>query len=73
MKVVPYVKPPILIKDRGTTKNLRRGRGFSLCELEKAGLNVEKSRSMGIPVDTRRRSCHEWNIRILQELLAKSR
>ncbi|MEM0065718.1 MAG: ribosomal protein L13e [Sulfolobales archaeon] len=73
MKVVPYVKPPILVKNRGVSRNLRHGRGFSLCELEKAGLDVEKARSMGVPVDTRRKSCHEWNIRILQELLAKSR
>lgn len=72
MKVRPYVKPPNMIKDRGVTKNLRYGRGFSRCEIGKAGLSIEKAKSMGIPIDARRRSCHEQNIKILQELLAKS-
>jgi len=72
VKVEPYVKPPILLKNRGISKNLRYGRGFSVSEIKKAGLNIEKAKSMGIPIDVRRRSCHEWNIRILQELLVKS-
>lgn len=71
MEMKPYVKPPSLVRDRGVTKNLRYGRGFSICEIEKAGLSVEKAKSMGIYIDARRRSCHEWNVRILQELLTK--
>ncbi len=71
MGVEPYVRPPRLVKERGIVKNLRRGRGFSKCEVEKAGLAVESARSMGIPVDARRRSCHEWNVKALLELLAR--
>ncbi|MCS7098725.1 MAG: ribosomal protein L13e [Sulfolobales archaeon] len=71
MKARPYVKPPALIKDRGLVKNLRVGRGFSICELEKAGLDPETAKSLKIYVDTRRKTCYEWNVKILQELLSK--
>ncbi len=63
------VKKPRLITDRGLEPGLRRGRGFSRQELAEAGLSVEKARRLGIPVDLRRRSKHEWNIKILQEYL----
>lgn len=33
---------------------LRAGRGFSIAEIEKAGLNISKARKIGIAVDTRR-------------------
>lgn len=69
MRARPYVRPPRMVKERGTVKNLRHGRGFSECEVEKAGLTVEKAVSLGIPIDSRRRSCHEWNVRILTEIL----
>lgn len=71
MSVKPYVKPPRLIKERGLSKKLRQGRGFSICEIEKSGLDLEKARGLSIPIDVRRRSCHEWNIKILKELLSK--
>lgn len=70
MEARPYVKPPSPIRDRGVAKNLRQGRGFSICEIEKAGLGIEKAKSMGVRIDARRRSCHEWNVKILRELLA---
>mgnify|MGYP001626151960 CR=1 FL=1 len=67
----PYVKPPRHISDRGVAGRLRLGRGFSECELSKAGISVEKARRIGLPLDLRRRSCHEWNIKILKEHLSK--
>lgn len=65
----PYVKPPRLIKERGLTKNLRPGRGFSLCELSKAGLTLDDAKRLKILVDPRRRSCHEWNVKLLESFL----
>ena len=65
----PYVKPPRLIKERGLAKNLRPGRGFSLCELSKAGLTISEARKLKIPVDLRRRSCHEWNVKLLENFM----
>ena len=65
----PLVKKPRLIKDRGISVGLREGRGFSLSELKAVGLTAEEAKRLSIPIDKRRRSTHEWNIRILQEYL----
>ena len=71
MRVQPYVRPPRLVAERGTSKGLRQGRGFSIREIEEAGLDLEKAKRIRIPIDVRRRSCHEWNVRVLKELLAR--
>ncbi len=63
------VKKPRLIKDRGISVGLREGRGFSLSELKAVGLTAKEAKRLSIPIDKRRRSTHEWNIRILQEYL----
>ena len=49
---------------------MREGRGFSLGELKAVGLSIEEAKKLGVPIDRRRRSTHEWNIKILQEYLA---
>ncbi len=69
----PLVKRPRLIRDRGKELGLRVGRGFSKAELAEVGLTPNEAMKLGIPVDLRRRSKHEWNIRILQEYLNKVR
>lgn len=69
----PYVKPPRLIRERGLSRNLRRGKGFSPCELSKAGLSLGDARRLKIPVDPRRRSCHEWNVKLLVSFLESSK
>lgn len=47
----------------------RAGRGFSLNELKEAGLTMDLARKLGIPVDKRRRSCRDENVKALKEFL----
>ena len=61
-KIRPVVKSP-------TYKKFREGRGFSLAELNKVGLNFKKAIKLGIPIDKRRKSCHEENVHTLKKLL----
>lgn len=72
-KVRALVKKPRLIKYRGLEPGLRDGRGFSLGELKAVGIDIKAARKLGIPVDTRRRSMHEWNIKRLREYLSYSK
>ena len=44
--------------------------GYSLLELERAGLTVENGRALGIPIDTERTSGVGANVLRLRELMA---
>lgn len=48
------------------------GRGFSPSELEKAGLNKQQAKQMGIPVDVKRKSAHDENIATLKAQAQKA-
>ncbi len=48
----------------------RLGKGFSLGELEEVKLSLKQALKLGIPVDSRRRTVHENNIKSLNEFLA---
>jgi ribosomal protein L13E len=45
----------------------REGRGFSKKELGNAGLGFAKALKLGVPVDRKRRTWHEENVRTLRE------
>ncbi|MEM0357370.1 MAG: ribosomal protein L13e [Candidatus Bathyarchaeia archaeon] len=57
---------PLVFKKGGKQ---RLGKGFSLNELKKAGLNSKKALKLGISIDVRRRTMHEENVEKLKRLL----
>ena len=50
----------------------RLGKGFSLGELKEVKLSLKQALKLGIPVDSRRRTVHEDNVKSLKEFLATS-
>jgi large subunit ribosomal protein L13e len=52
---------------------VREGRGFSLAEIQAAGLNAGEAQILGIPVDLRRKSSHEENIEILKDFAKQAK
>jgi len=69
----PLVKKPLLRIHGGIDQGLRVGKGFSKGELEAVGLDFTRARKLGLKIDKRRRSVHEWNIQRLREYLDKLR
>ena len=67
------VKKPHLVKQGPVDPGVREGRGFSLGELKEAGLTPEKARKLGLYVDKRRKTVHEWNVKALREFIEKLR
>ena len=51
---------------RGRKKRL--GRGFSIGELQSAGISLSEAKKLGIYVDKRRRSVHQENVEYLKKL-----
>ncbi len=70
-KPKPIVLRPILRKHGGLDQGTREGRGFSKGELGAVGLDYKIALKLGLRIDKRRRSVHEWNIQILREYLEK--
>jgi hypothetical protein len=52
---------------------LRDGKGFSAEELETVELTMGKAKSLGIPVDTKRKSGYEENVEALKEFLEETK
>ena len=57
-----------VVKKLGRT---RRGRGFSREELRAAGLDFHQALKLRLPVDTRRKTKHDENVKTLKQLLRK--
>jgi ribosomal protein L13E len=64
-----HIKPHV-IKPGG---NARRGKGFSPEELKKAGLNKAEAKRLKIPVDDRRKTAHEQNVKIIKAYAEKEK
>ncbi len=58
---------PVVIAPRLSRR--REGRGFSVGELIRAGLTLQQARKLGIRIDKRRRSTHEWNVEALKQFV----
>jgi len=58
-----------------TKQNGRKslGRGFSPTELEKAGLNKQDAKKIGIPLDIKRKSFHDENVVCLKAHAEKAK
>jgi large subunit ribosomal protein L13e len=61
-----HIKPKV-IKPGGNT---RSGKGFSQEELKKAGLNMTEAKKLGVPVDKRRKTAHDKNVKTLKTYTA---
>ncbi|MEM3725872.1 MAG: ribosomal protein L13e [Candidatus Bathyarchaeia archaeon] len=59
------VEPKVL----KTGEKQRFGRGFSREELKKVGLTQKEARRLGIPVDVRRKTVHDENVKAVKALL----
>jgi ribosomal protein L13E len=49
------------------------GKGFSPTELEKAGVNKQQAKQIGLPVDVKRKSAHDENITAIKECAEKAK
>ncbi len=49
------------------------GKGFSPTELEKAGVNKQQAKQIGLPVDIKRKSAHDQNITTIKECAEKAK
>ena len=47
----------------------RCGKGFSREELKRAGLSLKEALKFGIPVDSRRKTAHEENVKTVKTFL----
>lgn len=61
-------RPEIHAPQTGET---RRGRGFSLQELKKAGIGLADARWMAIPIDNRRKTQYTENVKLLQDFVKR--
>ena len=64
-----HIKPEILTP----SGKQRSGKGFSLEELKKAGLNKAEAKRLEIPVDKRRKTSHNQNVKAVKAYAEKAK
>ncbi len=64
-----HIKPNILKPDG----QQRSGRGFSPEELKKAGIDPAEAKRLKIPVDKRRKTAHDQNVKIIKAYAKKAK
>jgi ribosomal protein L13E len=62
------VKPEVVKPD-----GKRNGRGFSLEELKKAGVNPAEAKRLKLPVDKRRKTAHDKNVKAIKAYAEKKK
>ncbi len=65
------INPPVAMVKSPRDGKMKQGRGFSISEIKAVNLTINEARLLGIPVDVRRKSTWEWNIKALQEYVSK--
>jgi ribosomal protein L13E len=61
-----HIKPQVLRPDG----KQRVGRGFSREELTKAGVNLQEARRIQLPIDFRRHTAHDMNVKAVKTYAA---
>lgn len=51
---------------------IREGKGFSLKEIEKAGLTIKDVKGL-VRIDKRRKTCYDFNVELLRGLIKKKK
>ena len=61
----------VVITNHNKKQNI--GKGFSTTELQKAGVNKQQAKQIGLPVDVKRKSAHDQNIATIKECAEKAK
>jgi ribosomal protein L13E len=69
MVVMHHIK--VVINKHNKKQSL--GKGFSPTELEKAGVNRQQAKQIGLPVDVKRKTAHDQNVAAIKEHAEKAK
>ncbi len=69
MTMMPRLVSPMVNKP----ETVREGRGFSVSEVQAAGLTPSEARILGVPVDPRRKSSLEENVDTLKTYVTQAK
>jgi ribosomal protein L13E len=61
----------VVVTKHNKTQNI--GKGFSTTELEKAGVNKQQAKRIGLPVDVKRKTANDQNIATIKEHAEKAK
>jgi ribosomal protein L13E len=64
-----HIKPKVT----KTGNKQRSGKGFSQEELKKAGINKTEAKKLEIPIDKRRKTAHDQNVKTIKTYAANKK